>query len=116
MRLWPVPGRGIPEEVLGNCREGNASGARGDVQRSNQWLQTGKVIATDVSLYVQLTPLEQAYFTDQVMISAISQPGDSGSLVVDSEKRAVGLLFAGSERVTICNRIENVCRLLEINF
>lgn len=75
----------------------------------------GQVIATEVSLYVQLTPLEQAYFTDQVMISAISQPGDSGSLVVDRENRAVGLLFAGSDRVTICNRIENVCRLLEIN-
>ncbi len=76
----------------------------------------GKVIATDVSLYVQLTPLEQAFFTDQVIVSAISQPGDSGSLVVDRENQAVGLLFAGSDRVTICNRIENICRLLEICF
>ncbi|HHX88134.1 MAG TPA: hypothetical protein GX693_08180 [Firmicutes bacterium] len=76
----------------------------------------GQVIATEVSLYVQLTPLEQAYFTDQIMISAVSQPGDSGSLVVDGENRAVGLLFAGSDRVTICNRVENISRLLEIVF
>ncbi len=76
----------------------------------------GRVIATDVSLYVQITPFEQAFFTDQVIISAISQPGDSGSLVVDRENKAVGLLFAGSDRVTICNRIENVCRLLKIDF
>ena len=76
----------------------------------------GRVVATDVSLYVQLTPLEQAYFTDQVMISVVSQPGDSGSLVVDRERQAVGLLFAGSEKVTLCNRIENVCRLLKIDF
>lgn len=76
----------------------------------------GRIIATDVTLSVQVTPLELAHFTDQVMLTAISQPGDSGSLVVDRENRAVGLLFAGSERVTICNRIENVCRLLAIDF
>jgi hypothetical protein len=48
-------------------------------------------------------------FVDQLIIApAISRPGDSGSVIVDSEDRVVGLLFAGSSAQTIANRIEHV--------
>jgi len=33
---------------------------------------------------------------------------------MDHENKGIGLLFAGSDRVSICNRIEHVNRLLEI--
>lgn len=47
-------------------------------------------------------------FTDQVFTSDMSQPGDSGSCILDMDKRAVGLLFAGSERVTIFTPIQRI--------
>lgn len=49
-----------------------------------------------------------ARFTDQMMAGAMSQGGDSGSAVLDSEGRVVGLLFAGSENTTVINRIQHV--------
>lgn len=51
-----------------------------------------------------------ARFTDQLIVGPgnFSAGGDSGSLVVDSQKRPVGLLFAGSDTQTIINRIDLV--------
>jgi hypothetical protein len=56
-----------------------------------------------------------AQFANQILTGPISQGGDSGSLVVDrATKRAVGLLFAGSDKVTIINPINRVLDLLDI--
>ncbi len=76
----------------------------------------GKVIAKDVSLNIGMDAGEQVYFVDQLITSAVSRPGDSGSLLMDNENNAVGLLFAGSDKVSICNRIDHVCRLLNVVF
>ncbi len=55
-----------------------------------------------------------ARFVGQVVTEAMSQGGDSGSLIVDAtESRAVGLLFAGSDLATIFNPIDTV--LSELN-
>ena len=42
-----------------------------------------------------------AHFVDQVMTDPMSAGGDSGSAILDMERRAVGLLFAGSEAATL---------------
>ena len=56
-----------------------------------------------------------AVFKDQIISGAMSQGGDSGSLLVEIEtKKAVGLLYAGSSQVTIYNRIQKVEELLGI--
>ncbi|MFZ5597767.1 MAG: hypothetical protein ACOY31_12235 [Bacillota bacterium] len=47
-------------------------------------------------------------YGDQIGFSAKSEGGDSGSLVVDRNGRAVGLLFAGSEHYTYANPIDGV--------
>ncbi len=54
-----------------------------------------------------------ALFVDQILITPtkgrFSDGGDSGSLIVtDPDKNPVGLLFAGSRRLTIANPIELV--------
>ena len=71
-------------------------------------------MAEDVSLFITMDSGEQLYFVDQLITSAVCRPGDSGSLLVDSQNQAVGLLFAGSDKVSVCNRIDHVCRLLDI--
>ena len=57
-----------------------------------------------------------AVFVNQILTSAMSQGGDSGSLVTDQQNRAVGLLFAGSEVVTIANPILAVLDSLDVRF
>ncbi|NLA27462.1 MAG: hypothetical protein GX878_08730 [Firmicutes bacterium] len=74
----------------------------------------GSVIARDVSLNIIIEPGKKLYFIDQLVTSAVSRPGDSGSLLLDEQNRAVGLLFAGSEKVSVCNRFQNVTSLLGI--
>ena len=55
-----------------------------------------------------------ALFRNQILTTAMSQGGDSGSLVLDQKNRAVGLLFAGSDLATLCNPIQEVLKLLEV--
>ncbi len=47
-------------------------------------------------------------FADQVFASSMSKPGDSGSGILDMDKRAVGLLFAGSDSITIFTPIARI--------
>ncbi len=57
-----------------------------------------------------------ARFVGQVITGAMSQGGDSGSLIVDAtENRAVGLLYAGSNVATIFNPIDKVLDALNVN-
>lgn len=74
------------------------------------------VLATDVILKVALDNREYGVFADQVLAGPMSMPGDSGALVLTEDNYAVGLLFAGSEQVTMFNRITNVLDALNIIF
>ncbi len=53
-----------------------------------------------------------ALFTGQLVAGPMSQPGDSGSAVLDMDRRVVGLLFAGSDAATIINPIDEVLSAL----
>ncbi|MBW4437876.1 MAG: S1 family peptidase [Pleurocapsa minor GSE-CHR-MK-17-07R] len=65
--------------------------------------------------YATATGQRQAQFVGQVICDPISQGGDSGSLVVDAQqKKAVGLLFAGSPQATIFTPIDVVLDVLGI--
>jgi hypothetical protein len=55
-----------------------------------------------------------ATFEHQILAGAMSEPGDSGSLIVDMQNHAVGLLFAGSSTVTVMNPIAAVLSALNI--
>ena len=74
---------------------------------------TGKI--KDISASVKVNyDNKVALFRNQILTTNMSQGGDSGSLVLDMKKRAVVLLFAGSELVTILNPIATVFNLLNI--
>lgn len=82
-------------------------------------LTWGQVQVIDATVKVSYGSAGQAVFEGQIVTGAMSQGGDSGSLLVDNEPgtkpAAVGLLFAGSDQVTIYNPIEDVLDLLEVN-
>ncbi|MDD1611187.1 MAG: S1 family peptidase [Methylococcaceae bacterium] len=74
----------------------------------------GQVTQVDVTANVGYGENRTALFTDQFMAGAMSQPGDSGSAVLNNDNELVGLLFAGSDTTTIINRIENVFSALNL--
>ena len=75
----------------------------------------GKILATDATVEVDYDE-HVATFTDQLVAGPMSQGGDSGSLLLDEQGRAVGLLFAGSDRTTVFNRADRVAEALGIEF
>lgn len=73
-----------------------------------------EILQLDVTAQVQYGDGKIALFEDQLMAGPMSAPGDSGSAILDLDKNLVGLLFAGSDEVTILCRIEHVFNLLDI--
>ena len=53
-------------------------------------------------------------FRDQVLCTRFTESGDSGSLVLSSSNRAVGLHFAGSPSASVFNRIGHVLDVLDV--
>lgn len=89
-----------------------------EIQKSGRTtgLTTGKVVAVSTTVNVNMSENETATFDDQFVCTPLSQAGDSGSLVLDMDNNAVGLLFAGSEKATVCNKISNVMNKLSVKF
>ena len=75
-------------------------------------LTHGEIIAVDATFLVSYGD-KKCLFENQIVTTAMSEPGDSGSIVW-SVDRAVGLLFAGSTHVTISNPIEVVLNSLKV--
>jgi hypothetical protein len=44
---------------------------------------------------LQINGVANVYFTDSIITTGMSEPGDSGALLMDYQKKAIGLLFAG---------------------
>jgi hypothetical protein len=89
------------------------------VQKSGRTsgVTTGEVSQVDVTVAVDMGDGNTAIFSDQVIATgSMSSPGDSGSIVLDMEKNIVGLLFAGSDEVTVYNTIDRVIEALNIRF
>jgi hypothetical protein len=74
------------------------------------------VVNTTVDVnYITVDGKKTARFTGQVMTTGMSQPGDSGSLIVAEDSQdAVGLLFAGSGAVTVFTPIDLVLARLNV--
>lgn len=79
-------------------------------------LTTGQILYLDATITVKASANQSALFEDQIVCSPMSLPGDSGSLVLTEDNKAVGLLFAGSTEATILNNIRNVAILLGVKF
>ncbi len=75
---------------------------------------TGRITAISATVDVGYGGGRVARFVDQIITTNISAGGDSGSLVLNLDNVAVGLLFAGSSVATIVNQIENVRSLLRV--
>ena len=103
-----IVGIGVPAGV-GHATLGT------QVQKSGRTtgLTRGTILQIDVTATINYGG-RQAVFTNQLLAGAMSQGGDSGSLVLDLHSQAVGLLFAGSPATTVINSIEFVLEALNV--
>lgn len=114
----PVSQSAISQEVLGL---GTVAGVKEprvglEIKKSGRssGITSSFILATDVTVRVDVGNREYGIFTDQILAGAMSIPGDSGSLILTEDNYAIGLLFAGSDKVTMLNRIDNVLDALNI--
>jgi len=87
-----------------------------DVIKSGRTTGTtvGKVIGVDATIAVNYG-VGIGYFRSQTLTTDMSEGGDSGSLLMSrKDRKATGLLFAGSSKVTIHNNITNVLMALGV--
>jgi hypothetical protein len=115
----PLDAQDVSAEILEIGRiQGQARGDLGlAIKKSGRTtgLTTGEIQQVDVTVMVQYGAGRVAQFTDQLLAGPMSQGGDSGSAVLDTNNRLVGLLFAGSDSTTIINRIEHVFSALGLS-
>ncbi len=78
-------------------------------------LTTGSIAVIDAVVNVSYGQGKSALFEEQIVSGYMSDPGDSGSLLVAGEENvAVGLLFAGSDTSTVYGTMANVVNLLDV--
>ncbi len=110
----------IVPEIIGIGRvQGTIVGRVGmNIKKSGRTtgLTTGKIRAVKVALNVGYGSGRTLRFDNQILATDMSAGGDSGSLVLDENNRAVGLLFAGSDQATLLNPIQKVLSLLNVVF
>jgi len=75
---------------------------------------TGRVTAINATVNVNYGAGRIARFIRQIVTTNMSAGGDSGSLVLDHNENALGLLYAGSSQAMILKRIDYVQSLLGI--
>ena len=82
--------------------------------RTTEHTLNAEITSTDATINVSYGGSKMAQFTNQIIISkpGFSAGGDSGSLILDMDNYAVGKLFAGSDRITIANHIDNYLNAL----
>jgi len=77
-------------------------------------LTSGLITQVDVTVDVQYGS-RTARYANQIMITPFTQRGDSGALVVDEQRQAVGLIFSGSDQVSVANPIRFVLAALRVS-
>ncbi len=117
----PFDLRDVTPEILniGRVRGTRAADLEEKVMKSGRTTRLTYGVVSDVSVTLHVGYATGSYlFTDQMMIQgdkgAFSAGGDSGSLIMDYQGKAVGLLFAGSPFFTVANKVENVERALDV--
>ena len=81
---------------------------------------SGTIIDADFTTRIQYSSPDPLVFVDQILACIRVDGGDSGSLLLDSQNRAVGLIAASAKSdgvyYTIANKIRNVTAMLGVEF
>lgn len=115
----PVNPEDVVSEIMGIGVPGGTAEPQVGMKISKSGRTTkvtsGKVDQVDVMVNVGFGGGKMAIFEDQIISGIHSAPGDSGSLIVNEQNEAVGLLFAGGSGTTVGCKMTHVCNLLKVS-
>ena len=103
--LIPIYPNGRPMAGLGEAIPGR------QVQKFGR--TSGHTQGTVLSLHSKFSigyDMGQVSFEDCIVCTSMSRGGDSGSVLLDADMKAIGLLFAGSDKVTVFHPIQTVVK------
>ncbi len=101
--LGSVQGTMDPQVGMRVVKSGRSSG-----------INRGEITVIDASIKVHMGDVGEVLFKEQILTEPMASPGDSGSVLLDDNRLAVGLLSAGSQKISVASRIDNVFRLLNL--
>lgn len=116
-----------PTLIESPVTEGQSTGWRGigDINQHTNVVKTGRttgltrgqVLDVDATVYGVGYGDFQADFEHQIMTTVMSKAGDSGSFLLSEDgSQVLGLLFSGSDQVTLYNHISRVRDALGVTF
>jgi len=117
----PLDASAISDEIIdiGKVTDIESAELNMPVWKSGRTTGTTEGTITSINAFIQVGYGDgrTASFEDQILTTNMSSPGDSGSLLVSkNNNKAVGLLFAGSDQVTVHSPIIFVMDALNIDF
>lgn len=109
---------GFPDKTV-RLTSGNAAAPRWDMKLgkvgAGTGLTHGRIVDTDVDLYIPYSFLDSVRFDRQIMIqsepedAAFATNGDSGAIIIDEDSgQAVGMIFASSGEFAVACPLETV--------
>lgn len=104
LEIGIITGEAEPEVGMAVKKSGRSSG-----------LTPGTIRQVNVTANINMGDGRMAIFTDQFSMGPMSAPGDSGSAIVTEDNRIVGLLFAGSDTITLGCKFSNIKKLLKLD-
>lgn len=78
-------------------------------------LTTGIITELDAILTLEDSFGNDTIFHNQIITTFMSSKGDSGSLVLDNNNNAIGLLFGNGESISMVNPIKSVLTALDVS-
>lgn len=82
--------------------------ARGSIHK-------GKVLDSDATMLIELEGQRHVSFEHVITTDAGSVPGDSGAPVLTSDYRLVGVLYAGTQKLTVVIPIKPILEKLKLD-
>ncbi|MGL5245394.1 MAG: serine protease, partial [Sarcina sp.] len=77
-------------------------------------LTTGIIMALDAVISMEDSNGNSQIFADQIITTHMNSEGDSGSILLDDNNNAIGLLFGNGESISIVNPIKLVLKALNV--
>ncbi|CAG7839604.1 hypothetical protein Z959_12870 [Clostridium novyi B str. ATCC 27606] len=100
---------------LGRIKGMNKPSLGLNVQKVGASTELTKGTITSVGATVEFNePQGKCIFVDQIVTNKMSEYGDSGSILLDKNIQAIGMLIGGGSTKSIFNNIENVLNALSV--
>ncbi|MPQ44110.1 hypothetical protein [Clostridium tarantellae] len=74
------------------------------------------IISTNGSIVTEMLPGQDCNFVKQIITNKMSEPGDSGALVLNNFNKAVGILASATDHLSVLSPIDPILSVFNVHF